>query len=46
MERVKEIVRIELDRPRDRTSTEYNFYQRKLYDFLKDERLSTGKGEK
>jgi NitT/TauT family transport system ATP-binding protein len=43
---VKEIVSIDLDRPRDRTSTEYNFYQRKLYDFLKDERLSPDKGEK
>lgn len=43
--RVKDIVSIELERPRDRTSTDYNFYQRKLYDFLKDERLSPRKGE-
>lgn len=43
---VKEILNIELDRPRDRTSSNYNFYQKKLYAFLKEERQSVRKGEK
>ncbi|MCA0993815.1 ABC transporter ATP-binding protein [Pseudalkalibacillus hwajinpoensis] len=37
---IKDIVNIEIDRPRERTSSAYNFYQKKLYDFLKEERQS------
>ncbi|MCQ6277288.1 ABC transporter ATP-binding protein [Bacillus sp. V3B] len=37
---IKEIVKIELDKPRDRTSSAYNDYEKKLYEFLRNERES------
>ncbi len=38
---IKEIVDIHLDEPRDRTSANYNDYEKKLYDFLRQERQRT-----
>ncbi|TWI57941.1 ABC transporter ATP-binding protein [Halalkalibacter nanhaiisediminis] len=35
---IKEIVQIDIDKPRDRTSSSYNDYQKKLYEFLRNER--------
>ncbi|WP_169525154.1 ABC transporter ATP-binding protein [Pseudalkalibacillus hwajinpoensis] len=41
---VKEIVNIDLEKPRDRSSSHYNEYQRKLYEFLRNERQSLNEG--
>ncbi|WP_227939578.1 ABC transporter ATP-binding protein [Alkalihalobacillus deserti] len=35
---IKEIVDVNLAKPRDRTSSDYNQYQKQLYDFLRNER--------
>ncbi|WP_246944909.1 ABC transporter ATP-binding protein [Bacillus pinisoli] len=38
---LNEIVNIELEKPRDRTSSAYNDYQKRLYEFLRLERQQT-----